>query len=70
MLLLVTWLLPVDLAAMQWLAGGWSAPYHELYLPALILGSAGLPLRRFAPFAAAVLVLALLPPSTRPTATG
>ena len=35
---------------MQWLGGGWSAPYHELFLPALILGSAGLPLRRFVPF--------------------
>ncbi len=35
---------------MQWLGGGWSAPYHELFLPALILGSAGLPMRRFIPF--------------------
>jgi hypothetical protein len=60
-LLIVTWLLPLDLAAMQWLAGGWSAPYHELYLPALVLGSAGLPLRRFLPFAAAVGALALAP---------
>ena len=60
-LLLITWLLPLDLAAMQWLAGGWSAPYHELFLPALILGSAGLPLRRFALFAGAVVGLSLLP---------
>jgi diguanylate cyclase (GGDEF)-like protein len=60
-LLVVTWLLPVDVAAMQWLAGGWSAPYHELYLPALVLGSAGLPLRRFLPFAVAVTALALAP---------
>jgi diguanylate cyclase (GGDEF)-like protein len=60
-LLVVTWLLPLDVAAMQWLAGGWSAPYHELYLPALVLGSAGLPLRRFVPFAAAVAALALAP---------
>ena len=42
-LLLITWLLPLDLAAMQWLSGGWSAPYHELFLPALILGSARAP---------------------------
>jgi diguanylate cyclase (GGDEF)-like protein len=60
-LLVVTWLLPLDLAVMQWLGGGWSAPYHELLLPALILGSAGLPPRRFAPFAAVVVVIALLP---------
>ena len=60
-LLVVTWLLPLDVAAMQWLGGGWTAPYHELFLPALILGSAGLPMRRFLPFAAAVGVLALLP---------
>src|SRR6185295_14130019 len=60
-LLAVTWLLPLDLAAMQWLGGGWSAPYHELFLPALILGSAGLPLRRFVPFGVAVALLALLP---------
>ena len=46
------------------------APYHELYLPALILGSAGLPLRRFAPFAAAVLVLALLPALYAPDRDG
>jgi diguanylate cyclase (GGDEF)-like protein len=67
-LLVVTWLLPIDLAAMQWLAGGWSAPYHELYLPALILGSAGLPPRRFAPFALAVVGLALLPALYAPDA--
>jgi diguanylate cyclase (GGDEF)-like protein len=60
-LLAVTWLLPLDLAAMQWLGGGWSAPYHELFLPALILGSAGLPLRRFVPFGVTVTLLALLP---------
>jgi diguanylate cyclase (GGDEF)-like protein len=60
-LLVVTWLLPLDIAAMQWLGGGWSAPYHELLLPALILGSAGLPPRRFAPFAVAVVALALAP---------
>ena len=60
-LLVVTWVLPLDLGIMQWLAGGWSAPYHELLLPALILGSAGLPPRRFAPFAALVAVVALAP---------
>jgi hypothetical protein len=68
-LLVVTWLLPLNLAAMQWLGGGWSAPYHELFLPALILGSAGLPLRRFVPFGFSVALLALLPRSTRRTAT-
>jgi diguanylate cyclase (GGDEF)-like protein len=60
-LLVITWLLPLDLAAMQWLGGGWSAPYHELFLPALILGSAGLPMRRFIPFGVTVALLALLP---------
>lgn len=68
-LLVVTWLLPVDVAAMQWLAGGWSAPYHELFLPSLILGSAGLPPRRFAPFAVAVAALALLPAVYSPDRT-
>jgi diguanylate cyclase (GGDEF)-like protein len=60
-LLVITWALPIDLAMMQWLAGGWSAPYHELLLPALILGSAGLPPRRFAVFAGGVVVIAMLP---------
>jgi diguanylate cyclase (GGDEF)-like protein len=60
-LLAVTWLLPLDLGMMQWLAGGWDAPYHELLLPALILGSAGLPPRHFAPFAAWVAAVALVP---------
>ena len=69
-LLAITWLLPLDLAAMQWLAGGWSAPYHELYLPALILGSAGLPFRRFLPFAGAVVALALLPALYAPDRDG
>jgi diguanylate cyclase (GGDEF)-like protein len=69
-LLVVTWLLPLDLAAMQWLAGGWSAPYHELYLPALVLGSAGLPLRRFLPFGVAVGALALAPALYAPDRDG
>ena len=60
-LLLITWALPIDLAIMQWLGGGWGAPYHELLLPALILGSAGLPPRRFALFAVGVCGVALLP---------
>lgn len=60
-LLLITWALPIDLAIMQWLGGGWAAPYHELLLLALILGSAGLPPRRFAAFAAGVCGIALLP---------
>ena len=61
-LLVVTWLLPLDLAAMQWLGGGWSAPYHEL-LPA----RAHPRLRRAAdaalrpPSGLAVALLALLP---------
>jgi diguanylate cyclase (GGDEF)-like protein len=69
-LLVVTWLLPIDLAAMQWLGGGWSAPYHELFLPALILGSAGLPMRRFIPFAVTVALLALLPALYAPGSDG
>jgi len=69
-LLVVTWLLPIDLAAMQWLGGGWSAPYHELFLPALILGSAGFPMRRFIPFAVTVALLALLPALYAPGRTG
>jgi diguanylate cyclase (GGDEF)-like protein len=60
-LVLVTWMLPVDLGVMQWLGGGWGAPYHELLLPALILGSAWMPPRRFAPFAAGVTAIALMP---------
>jgi diguanylate cyclase (GGDEF)-like protein len=61
LLLLITWLLPVDIAAMQWLGGGWAAPYHELLLLSLILGSAWMSMRRFAPFATAVAALALAP---------
>jgi diguanylate cyclase (GGDEF)-like protein len=69
-LLVVTWALPVDLGVMQWLAGGWDAPYHELLLPALILGSAGLPPRRFALFAVAVALIALAPAVYAPDADG
>ena len=61
LLLVITCLLPVDIAAMQWLGGGWDAPYHELFLLPLILGSAWMPLRRFAPYAAIVSALALAP---------
>src|SRR4051794_20083263 len=60
-LLAITWLLPVDIAAMQWLAGGWAAPYHELLLLSLILGSASMSMRRFAPIAIAVAAPALAP---------
>jgi len=66
----LTWLLPVDLGAMQWLGGGWDAPYHELLLPALILGSAWMPPRRFAPFAFGVAVIALLPALYAPDPDG
>jgi diguanylate cyclase (GGDEF)-like protein len=66
--LLVTWALPIDVGIMQWLAGGWDAPYHELYLLALILGSAALPPRRFAWLAAAVTALALAPAAYAPDA--
>jgi diguanylate cyclase (GGDEF)-like protein len=69
-LLVVTWLLPVDLGIMQWLGGGWNAPYHELLLSALILGSAGLPPRRFAPFAAVTVVIALAPALYAPDRDG
>jgi diguanylate cyclase (GGDEF)-like protein len=69
-LLVVTWLLPIDLGIMQWLAGGWSAPYDELLLSALILGSAGLPPRRFAPFAAATVLVALAPALYAPDRDG
>jgi diguanylate cyclase (GGDEF)-like protein len=67
-LLVITWLLPIDLGVMQWLGGGWDAPYHELLLPALILGSAGLPPRRFAPFATVVAAIALAPAVYAPDA--
>jgi diguanylate cyclase (GGDEF)-like protein len=60
-LFVITWALPVDLAVMQWLGGGWDAPYHELLLPALILGSAGMTPRRFAVFAVGVAGIAMLP---------
>jgi diguanylate cyclase (GGDEF)-like protein len=68
LLLVVTWLLPVDIAAMQWLGGGWDAPYHELLLLSLILGSAWMSMRRFAPFAIAVSALALAPAVYAPDA--
>jgi diguanylate cyclase (GGDEF)-like protein len=66
--LVVTWALPIDVGLMQWLAGGWDAPYHELHLLALILGSAALPPRRFAWFAAAVSAIALTPALYAPDA--
>jgi diguanylate cyclase (GGDEF)-like protein len=68
LLLVITWLLPVDLAAMQWLAGGWSAPYHQLLLLSLILGSAWMSMRRFVLFALAVVALALAPAAYAPDA--
>jgi diguanylate cyclase (GGDEF)-like protein len=67
-MLAITWLLPIDLGVMQWLGGGWSAPYHELLLPAAILGSTGLPPRRFVPFAAAIAAIALMPALYAPNA--
>jgi diguanylate cyclase (GGDEF)-like protein len=49
------------LAVLQWLAGGWDAPYHELLL-ALALGNALThPPRRFAPLMVAIWVSALAP---------
>jgi diguanylate cyclase (GGDEF)-like protein len=69
-LLVVTWALPIDVGIMQWLAGGWDAPYHELNLLALILGSAALPPRRFAWFAAAVTAISLAPAVYAPDADG
>jgi diguanylate cyclase (GGDEF)-like protein len=69
-LLVLTWALPIDLGIMQWLAGGWNAPYHELLLMALILGSTGLPPRRFALFAVAVAAIALAPGLYAPDADG
>jgi diguanylate cyclase (GGDEF)-like protein len=48
-------------AVLQWLAGGWDAPYHELLL-ALALGNALThPPRRFAPLMAAIWLSALAP---------
>jgi len=67
-LLVITWLLPVDIAAMQWLAGGWAAPYHELLLLSLILGSAWMSIGRFVPFAAMVVALTLAPAAYAPDA--
>jgi diguanylate cyclase (GGDEF)-like protein len=49
------------LAVLQWLAGGWDAPYHELLL-ALALGNALThPPRRFAPLMVAIWLSALAP---------
>jgi diguanylate cyclase (GGDEF)-like protein len=49
------------LAVLQWLAGGWHAPYHELLL-ALALGNALThPPRRFAPLMVAIWISALAP---------
>jgi diguanylate cyclase (GGDEF)-like protein len=67
-LAVITWLLPVDLAAMQWLGGGWHAPYHELFLLSLILGSAWMSPQGFVPFAALVAALALAPAAYAPDA--
>jgi diguanylate cyclase (GGDEF)-like protein len=51
----------VLLALLQWLAGGWASPYHELLL-ALALGNALThPARRFAPLMAAIWLSALAP---------
>jgi diguanylate cyclase (GGDEF)-like protein len=68
LMLLITWLLPIDLAMMQWLGGGWHAPYHELFLLSLILGSAWMSARRFVPFAVLVAALALAPAVYAPDA--
>ena len=49
------------LAVLQWLAGGWHAPYHQLLL-ALALGNALMhPPRRFAPLMAAIWLSGLAP---------
>jgi len=69
-LLVITCALPVDLGVMQWLGGGWDAPYHELLLPALILGSTWLPPRRFALYALAVAAIAMLPAVYAPDRVG
>jgi diguanylate cyclase (GGDEF)-like protein len=51
----------VLLAALQWMAGGWSSPYQEL-LVAIALGNALThPPRRFAPLMAAIWLAALAP---------
>jgi diguanylate cyclase (GGDEF)-like protein len=51
----------VLLALLQWLAGGWSSPYHEL-LVAIALGNALThPPRRFAPLMVAIWLSALAP---------
>jgi diguanylate cyclase (GGDEF)-like protein len=68
LLLVITWLLPIDIAAMQWLAGGWRAPYHELFLLSLILGAAWMNVRRFAPYAVLVVALAVAPAVYAPDA--
>jgi diguanylate cyclase (GGDEF)-like protein len=68
MIVVITWVLPVDLAVMQWLGGGWQAPYHELFLLSLILGSAWMSARRFVPFAVVVAALALAPAVYAPDA--
>ena len=69
-LLAITWGLAGDLAVMQWLGGGWRAPYHELLLPVLIFAAAGHPPRRFAPFGAAAVLIALLPAVYAPDRDG
>jgi diguanylate cyclase (GGDEF)-like protein len=69
-LLAITWLIAIDLGAMQWLAGGWTGPYHELLLPVLIIAAAGHPVRRFAALGAGVVVIALLPAVYAPDPDG
>jgi len=70
LLLAIMWFIAVDLGAMQWLAGGWGGPYHELLLPLLIVAAAGHPIRRFGPFGVAVVVITLMPAVYAPDRAG
>jgi diguanylate cyclase (GGDEF)-like protein len=51
----------IGVAVGQWLAGGWPAPYGEVYLPLILVGALGHPPSRFIPLFAAMCVASLTP---------
>jgi diguanylate cyclase (GGDEF)-like protein len=51
----------IGVAVGQWLAGGWPAPYGEVYLPLILVAALGHPPSRFSPVFALVCVASLTP---------
>jgi diguanylate cyclase (GGDEF)-like protein len=60
-LLAMTYLSALNVALVQWLAGGMPAPYHELYPFIICQAATAHPPRRFYPFMAAIAVVAVVP---------